>query len=95
MARATPRWSRASTPPGEDVDNHVYGNRDNFMPTNFAFLPDGDFLVADGYGSFWIHRYDKDANWKSCFGGPGDGDAQFINPHGLWSTTAPAATRPW
>ena len=74
---------------GEDVDNHVYGERDNFMPTNFAFLPDGDFLVADGYGSFWIHRYDKDANWKSCFGGPGEGDATFINPHGLWYDNRP------
>ena len=60
-----------------------------FMPTNFCFLPDGDFLVADGYGSFWIHRYDKDANWKSCFGGPGDGDTTFINPHGLWYDNRP------
>ena len=65
---------------GEDVDNHVYGKRDTFMPTNFCFLPDGDFLVADGYGSFWIHRYDKDANWKSCFGGPGDGDTHVHQP---------------
>ncbi len=24
---------------GEDVDNHVYGKRDNFMPTNICFLP--------------------------------------------------------
>jgi len=75
--------------PGEDVDNHVYGQRDNFMPTNFAFLPDGDFLLADGYGSFWIHRYDRDANWQSCFGGPGDGDTTFINPHGLWYDNRP------
>jgi hypothetical protein len=75
--------------PGEDVDNHVYGQRDSFMPTNICFLPDGDFLVADGYGSFWIHRYDKDANWKSCFGGPGDGDTTFINPHGLWYDNRP------
>ena len=74
---------------GEDVDNHVYGKRDNFMPTNFCFLPDGGFLVADGYGSFWIHRYDKDANWKSCWGGPGEGDATFINPHGLWYDDRP------
>src|SRR4029077_9124047 len=51
---------------GEDKDRHEYGKRDTFMPTNFAFLPDGGFLVADGYGSYWIHRYDKDANWLSC-----------------------------
>jgi hypothetical protein len=74
---------------GEEADNHVYGQRDNFMPTNFCFLPDGDFFVADGYGSFWIHRYDKDANWKSCWGGPGDGDATLNSPHGIWYDDRP------
>jgi hypothetical protein len=74
---------------GEDQDRHVYGKRDTFMPTNFAFLPDGGFLVADGYGSFFVHRYDKDANWLSCFGGPGDGDKTFINPHGIWIDDRP------
>lgn len=74
---------------GEDADNHVYGRRNNFMPTNICFLPGGDFLVADGYGSFWIHRYDMDANWKSCWGGPGEGDATFNNPHGLWFDDRP------
>jgi hypothetical protein len=68
---------------GEDLDNHAYDERDNFMPTNVAFLPDGDFLVADGYGSYLVHRYDKDAKWKSCFGGGGEGDASFVCPHGL------------
>ncbi len=68
----------------EDTDRKPEWGRDRFMPTNFAFLPDGDFFVADGYGSYYIHRYDKDANWKSCFGGPGDGDGKFNTPHGLW-----------
>jgi hypothetical protein len=61
----------------------VWG-RDRFMPTNFAFLPDGDLLVADGYGSWFIHRYDKDGNWKSHFGGPGADNGKFNTPHGLW-----------
>ncbi|MGB1761476.1 MAG: hypothetical protein ACPHOG_12320 [Verrucomicrobiales bacterium] len=58
--------------------------RDAFMPTNFAFLDDGGFLLADGYGSFCIHRYDKDANWISKFGGPGKGEGTFNTPHGIW-----------
>jgi len=66
-----------------DNPQRVWG-RDRFMPTNFAFLDDGGFLLADGYGSFYIHRYDKDANWQSCFGGPGDGKGKFNTPHGLW-----------
>ncbi|MEZ6136148.1 MAG: hypothetical protein R3C53_14720 [Pirellulaceae bacterium] len=61
----------------------VWG-RDRFMPTNFAFLDDGGFLLADGYGSFFIHRYDAEGNWKSCFGGPGEGQGTFNTPHGLW-----------
>ena len=58
--------------------------KDAFLPTNFAFLNDGGFLLADGYGSFWIHRYDKDANWVSKFGGPGKGEGKFNLPHGIW-----------
>lgn len=61
----------------------VWG-RDRFMPTNFAFLPDGGFLLADGYGAFHIHRYDKDGKWLSSFGGEGDGKGKFNTPHGLW-----------
>lgn len=61
----------------------VWG-RDRFMPTNFAFLDNGDFFLADGYGSWFIHRYDKEGNWKSCFGGPGKGEGTFNLPHGIW-----------
>ena len=64
----------------------VWG-RDRFLPTNFAFLPDGGFLLADGYGAFYIHRYDRDANWVSAFGGPGDGKGTFNTPHGIWVDT--------
>ena len=58
--------------------------QDRFMPTNFAFLDDGGFLLADGYGSFYIHRYDQDGNWRSMFGGPGEGEGKFKTPHGIW-----------
>lgn len=70
--------------PHEDTERKADWGRDRFMPTNFAFLPDGDFFLADGYGSYFIHRYDKDGNWKSCFGGPGEGAGKFNTPHGLW-----------
>ena len=57
--------------------------RDAFMPTNFAFLDDGGFLLANGYGSFCIHRYDKDGNWISHFGGQEKGEGKF-STHGIW-----------
>ena len=69
---------------GEDTKPEKVWGRDRFMPTNVAFLPDGDILLSDGYGSYFIHRYDTDGNWKSCFGGPGDGAGTFNLPHGLW-----------
>ncbi len=57
---------------------------DRFLPTNFAFLPDGGFFLADGYGSNYIHRYNKDAKWLSSFGGKGKGEGTFNTAHGLW-----------
>ena len=70
----------------------VWG-RDRFMPTNFAFLDDGGFLLVDGYGAFAVHRYDKDGNWKSHFGGAGKGEGKFNTPHGLWVDTRGAEPR--
>jgi hypothetical protein len=66
-----------------DHPKKVWG-RDRFMPTNFAFLNDGGFLLADGYGAFYIHRYDRDGKWISSFGGAGEGKGTFNTPHGLW-----------
>jgi hypothetical protein len=71
-------------PEGEDTKPEKRWGRDAFMPTNFAFLPDGGFFVADGYGSYRIHRFDKDGKWLSMFGEPGKGDGQFNTPHGIW-----------
>ncbi|MEQ1824529.1 MAG: peptidase [Pirellula sp.] len=75
-----------------DNPTKIWG-RNRFMPTNFAFLPDGGFLLADGYGAFYIHRYDKDGKWLSAFGGDGAGQGKFNTPHGLWiddrNTAAP------
>ncbi len=68
-------------------DREEFWGRDHFLPTNFAFLPDGSFFVADGYGAFAIHRYDKDAIYVSSFGGEGTEDGKFRTPHGLWIDT--------
>lgn len=73
----------------ENTDRKKVWGRDRFMPTNFAFLDDGGFLLADGYGSFYIHRYDKEGNWVSKFGGPGDGKGKFATPHGIWIDRRP------
>ncbi|HIE98559.1 MAG TPA: hypothetical protein EYQ63_16515 [Fuerstia sp.] len=75
--------------PGEDTSTSKTWTRQGFLPTNFAFLDDGGFLLADGYGSFHIHRFDKDVNWVSSFGGAGDGKGKFRTSHGLWVDKRP------
>lgn len=70
---------------GEDTNPRKVWGRDRFMPTNYAFHPtDGGYYVADGYGSYTVHRYDKDGNWQQVIGKPGKGDGEFNTPHGLW-----------
>lgn len=61
-----------------------YEKGEPFIPTNVAFSPNGDFYVADGYGSNWIHQYDRKANYIRTFGGPGRDPGQVQQPHGLW-----------
>ncbi|MCY2938650.1 MAG: twin-arginine translocation signal domain-containing protein [Planctomycetota bacterium] len=74
--------------PGEDTKPTGAWGQNRFMPTNFAWLPGStDFFLVDGYGGFVVHRYDKDGNWKSHFGGPGTGKGKFNTPHGLWVDT--------
>lgn len=67
----------------EDTAPKKRWGADAFMPTNYAFLPDGGFFLADGYGSFRIHRYDKNGKWLSMFGKRGKGDGEFNTPHGI------------
>ena len=74
---------------GEDTNPQNLWGRDRFMPTNFAFLDDGDFFLVDGYGSYRVHRYDKNGNWKSMFGGVGKGEGTFDLPHGIWVDKRP------
>jgi hypothetical protein len=66
-------------------ETEAYKNpKSPYKPTNVAFCPDGSFFVADGYGSNWIHKYDKADSLVKSFGGTGDKDGQFKTPHGLW-----------
>lgn len=60
-----------------------------YSPTNIAFAPDGGFYIGDGYGSHWIHQFDKEAKWVRTFGGAGTAPGQFQTPHGQWLDNRP------
>ncbi|MSU63305.1 MAG: hypothetical protein EXS31_13055 [Pedosphaera sp.] len=70
-------------PEGEAAQPKKVWGRNRFMPTNYAFRPDGGFYLADGYGAFRIHQYDKHGNWLSAFGAVGKGPGEFNTPHGI------------
>ena len=55
-----------------------------FRATNLSFSPDGGYYLGDGYGSGYIHRYDKNDKYISSFGGSGTDDGKFRTPHGQW-----------
>lgn len=63
-----------------------------YSPTNIAFSPDGGFYIGDGYGSHWMHQFDRDAKWVRTFGGIGSEPGQFKTPHGQWLDDRPGRT---
>src|SRR6185312_11915329 len=69
---------------GTPKEPGVYTKTKIFKPTNVAFAPEGGFYVADGYGSNFIHQYDKDAKWVRTWGGEGTAPGLMKTPHGLW-----------
>lgn len=54
-----------------------------YRPTGVAVAPDGGVYLADGYGSNFIFRFDKDGKYLGRFGGGGKGDGQFQTCHGI------------
>lgn len=77
---------------GEAANPMKKWGKNRFLPTNFAFLDNGGFLLADGYGTFYIHQYDKHGNYGRSMGGPGEGKGKFATPHGIWIDRRPGRT---
>ena len=55
-----------------------------YSPTNINFMPDGGFVIGDGYGSHYLHQYNKDGKWIRTWGGNGDEPGKMKTPHGHW-----------
>ncbi len=61
-----------------DWGPHTYG-----WPSKLAFLPDGSFLLADGYWNSRILKYTEDGELVVQWGALGDGPGEFDLLHGL------------
>ena len=66
--------ARANPTPGP----YAYGE-----PAVLAFLPDGSFLLGDGYWNTRIVKYDADGTYLMEWGEAGSGPGQFDLVHGL------------
>jgi hypothetical protein len=77
-------WSK-----GVPQEPGVYKPESKYSPTNVCFGPDGGFYIADGYGSHYIHQYDKDARWVRTWGGFGTEAGKMKTPHGIWLDNRP------
>lgn len=52
-------------------------------PTDVAVLPDGSFLVSDGYRNTRVAKFAADGRFLSQWGRPGRGEGQFNTPHAI------------
>jgi len=65
------------------LETDQYNDANNYRPTETAIAPNGDFYVADGYGSQYLLHYSPKGELKGVYAGPGGGEAQFNNMHGV------------
>lgn len=61
-----------------------YAAKSRYRPTNTSFSPDGGYFLGDGYGSNFLHQFDKNDRYMRTIGGGGNGPGQFRTPHGQW-----------
>jgi len=69
------------------MQSGVYSAPEEYVPTNVAIAPNGDFYVADGYGKGYIHQYNAGAEYVRTWGGDGDAPGKMRCPHGIWIDT--------
>jgi len=62
-----------------------YNERDvKYVPSNVAIAPNGDVYLSDGYGSYYIHHFNREGRYIRTFGGPGEEAGRTQHPHGLF-----------
>ncbi|MDH3584618.1 MAG: peptidase [Phycisphaerae bacterium] len=62
----------------------LYKAKSRYRVTNTSFSPDGGYFLGDGYGSNYVHQYDRAGKYLRSIGGSGTADGKFRTPHGHW-----------
>ena len=61
----------------------IFKDEKGFNPCAVTVAPDGSIFVADGYGSNYVLKFDKDRKFVKAFGGPGEAEGKFKTCHGI------------
>jgi hypothetical protein len=61
----------------------IYKDEKGFNPCAVTVAPDGSIFIADGYGSNYVLKFDKDRKFVKAFGGPGEAEGKFKTCHGI------------
>ncbi|MCI0538174.1 MAG: hypothetical protein L0Z50_23455 [Verrucomicrobiales bacterium] len=64
-------------------DAGIYKDAKGFNPCAVTVAPDGSLFVADGYGSDYVVKFDKDRRFMNAFGGKGNEEGKFQTCHGI------------
>ncbi|MGC4005687.1 MAG: 6-bladed beta-propeller [Pirellulales bacterium] len=70
-----------------DKESDTAQKFDFVNPTDVAVAPNGDIYIVDGYGSFKMHRFDKNFRFIKTIGTKGKAHGEFSNNHGVWINT--------
>src|SRR2546429_4391939 len=67
----------------KEASFYVQKDANAFKPCALTVAPDGSIFIADGYGSNFILKYDKDRKFLKKFGGAGAAEGKFNTCHGI------------
>jgi hypothetical protein len=62
--------------------NGMYRDANEYVPTALDVAPNGDVYVSDGYGRYWVHRFNAKGEYVQSWNGTG-GAGPFREPHGI------------
>jgi len=70
-------------------DIEIYASGGKYSPTDVAVYEErlggkGEIIVTDGYGSSWVHYYDRNGNHQTSIDGSEGSGGTFSTPHGVW-----------
>jgi DNA-binding beta-propeller fold protein YncE len=64
-------------------ESGIFKDANGFKPCAVTVGPDGSIFIADGYGSNYVFKYDKNRKFVKAFGGPGEEEGKFKTCHGI------------